>query len=122
MKLQNLHLIISSSIVLIMAFIYGFVPDLLFDIHIKSTDEANVFKAIMGLYLGFGIFWVFGIFKPQFWQEATICNGIFMLGLGFGRIISFGLNGWPSTLFVLGAFGELVLGFYSLYQLNATQK
>ena len=40
-----------------------------------------------------------------------------MFGLGFGRIISMIFDGFPSTVFVLGTFGELILGFYALFQL-----
>jgi Domain of unknown function (DUF4345) len=41
-----------------------------------------------------------------------------MLGLGFGRIISIVVDGIPSTIFIFGTIGELVLGFYALYTLK----
>ncbi len=113
MQLKNIHLIISSSIVIPIAFIYGFLPEITFDVAIISKDEANIFKAIMGLYLAFGVFWIIGIFKLHLWKAATISNMLFMFGLAFGRIISVFLNGEPSTLLVFGLFGELVLGIYS---------
>ncbi len=118
MKLKNLHLIISSVIVISVAFIYGFQPNLLFDVTINSTDEANIFKAIMGLYLAFASLWIVAIFKNGYWEIATISNIIFMLGLGLGRIVSLILDGKPSTIFVIGLVGELILGFYALYQIN----
>ena len=40
-----------------------------------------------------------------------------MFGLGIGRIISIIFDGIPSTIFISGTFGELIIGFYGLYQL-----
>ncbi|WP_225318030.1 DUF4345 domain-containing protein [Flavobacterium luteum] len=115
---KNLNLIISIFIVIPVALVYGFQPDLLFDITINSIDEANIFKAIMGLYLCFSALWIIGILKPAFWKIATVSNMVFMLGLAFGRSISILSDGMPSTLFVLGTIGELVLGIYASYLLK----
>jgi hypothetical protein len=118
MKLKNLHLIISTFIVIPAAFIYGFQSDLLFNAPISTLDQATIFKAIMGLYLGFASLWILGILKDNYWKIATISNMIFMLGLGFGRIISLITDGIPSDIFVFGLFGELVLGLFALYSLK----
>lgn len=115
---KNIHLIISVLVVIPVACIYGFCPHLLFDVSINSIDESNIFKAIMGLYLAFATLWIVGILKPSFWKIATVSNLIFMFGLGFGRIISIGFDGSPSSIFVLGTIGELVLGLYALFQLQ----
>ena len=40
-----------------------------------------------------------------------------MIGLGFGRIISITVDGIPTSGYVYGTIGELVLGFYGLYVL-----
>lgn len=116
---KNLHLVIAVLIVIPVAFIYGFYPNLLFEVTINSKDEATIFKAIMGLYLGFSTLWIIGIIKPTFWKIATLSNMIFMLGLAFGRLISILFDGLPSTIFVIGTIGELVLGFYSWYVLQS---
>lgn len=119
---KNLHLIISILIVVPVALVYGFQPDLLFDITIKSIDEANIFKAIMGLYLTFSILWILGIFNPNYWYAATIANIIFMLGLALGRVISLIIDGLPSLIFSMGTIGELILAFFGIYQLIKLQK
>ena len=116
---KNLHLLISVLIVIPIGCIYGFNPNLLFDVNLNSIDEANIFKAIMGLYLGFSTLWIIGILKPAFWKIATLSDMIFMFGLAFGRIISIVFDGIPSTIFVLGTIGELVLGFYGWYFLQS---
>jgi hypothetical protein len=91
---------------------------MVFDVTINSIDEANIFKAIMGLYLAFSLLWIIGIFQISLWKTATVSNIIFMLGLAFGRIISILLDGIPTTVFVVGTIGELVLGLFAYYQLK----
>lgn len=116
MKNKNLHLIISTAIVVSAAFVYGFKPNLFLNVDINTTDEHNILKATMGLYLAFALLWIIAIVNETLWKTATICNMLFMFGLGFGRIISVILDGFPSNIFVIGTIGELVLGFYALYQ------
>jgi len=116
--MKNLHLFISILIVISAGCIYGFNPNLLFDVNLNSIDEANILKAVMGFYLGFSSLWILGIIKPTFWRTATISNMIFMLGLAFGRIVSIFYDGMPSTIFVLGTIGELVLGWFAFIQLQ----
>jgi Domain of unknown function (DUF4345) len=116
---NKLHLIISIPIVVSAAFVYGFLPNLVLDVDTNTIDEHNILKAIMGLYLALASLWIVGIFNQNFWKTATICNMIFMFGLAFGRIISIILDGIPSTIFIFGTVGELVLGFYSLHQLKS---
>jgi len=115
-KPSNLHLTISILIVVTIAFVYGFKPDLWFDVKVLTIDEFNIYKAIMGIYIAFSVLWFIGIIKENYWQAATISNFLFMLGLAFGRIISLILDGIPSTLFLLGTIGELTLVFYAFYQ------
>ena len=116
--LQNIHLIISILIVIPAALIYGFQPNLFLVVDTNTIDEANILKGIMGLYLSFASLWIVGIINSNYWKTATISNMCFMLGLGLGRIVSLFSDGIPSTIFVIGLFGELVLGFYALYTLK----
>ncbi|WP_310558227.1 DUF4345 domain-containing protein [Flavobacterium sp.] len=116
MILKNFHLSISVIIVIPIAIVYGFWTNLVFNVNIDTVDEHNILKAIMGLYLGFATLWIIGIFKSTLWKTATISNIVFMLGLAFGRIVSLFIEGITSTVFILGTFGELILGFYGWYQ------
>lgn len=100
------------------AIIYGFCPNLLFDVDVNTNDESNIFSAIMGLYFAFAILWILGIIDKNYWKTATTSNMLFMLGLTFGRLISMFFDGFPTSVFVLGTIGEMVLGFYALYQLK----
>ncbi len=116
--ISKIHLIISVLIVVPVAFVYGFQPDSQFNIHLNTIDEHNFFKAIMGLYLGFSIIWILGIFKAQWLKPALITNIIFMLGLGFGRLLSLFLDGTPTFGYQFGTFAEFFLGFYGLWVLK----
>ena len=110
---SKISLIISVFIVVPIAIIYGFMPELLFNIDVNTIDEHSVFKAIMGIYLSFAIIWIIGIFKNKYFQIALFSNFVFMFGLAFGRIISIIFDGIPSKILVFGLVGELVLSAYS---------
>ncbi len=116
---QNLHFYISIPVVFVAALVYGFQPDLLFEIQPNSTDENNLFKAIMGLYLAFAGFWCYALCNPSYWRAATLSNALFMFGLAFGRAISLLTDGIPSLLFLFGFLGEFILAIYGYYLLKA---
>jgi Domain of unknown function (DUF4345) len=115
-KINNLHLLISSLIIIPIGVVYGFAPNLFFDINLSSIDEHNIFKAVMGLYIAFGLLFILGIFNDKFWKSATIANAFLMFGLASGRILSLFSDGIPSTIFYLGIIGEMILGVFALYQ------
>ena len=116
--INKIHLIISVCIVVPVAFVYGFKPELSFDMFLETVDEHNFYKAIMGLYLGFSTLWILGVFKSNFLKPAILTNIIFMLGLGFGRVLSILIDGTPTSGYIFGTIAELFLGFYGLLILN----
>jgi hypothetical protein len=115
---KNLHLYISIPVVAVAALVYGFQPDFLFEMSAQTTDESNIYKAIMGLYFCFAVFWYIGLKQTSYWKAATISNMLFMFGLGLGRLISFVTDGFPSVSLILGAVGELTLAVYAYWQLK----
>lgn len=117
--ISKIHLIISIAVVVPAAVIYGFHSSSLADIQLTTIDEKNVLKAIMGLYLGFSVLWILGVFKANYLKSALISNLTFMLGLGFGRTLSILFDGAPSLAFGLGTLGELALGFYGLWVIGS---
>jgi hypothetical protein len=121
-KSKNLHLTISAILITAIALTYGLFPSNilpeLFDFEVGSTDLKQVFRSMMGLYLGMVILWVTGIFKPLYWRTATISNIIFMLGLAMGRILSLVIDEVPSVSFSIGLAVELILGLWGIIQLK----
>lgn len=115
---NKIHLIISVCIVVPVAFVYGFKPELSFDMFLETIDEHNFYKAIMGLYIGFSTLWVLGVFNSTYLKTAIITNIIFMLGLGFGRLLSILVDGIPTSGYIFGTVAELFLGFYGLWILK----
>jgi len=116
--ITKIHLIISVFIVVPVAFVYGFNPSSKFDIHLNTIDEHNFFKAIMGLYLGFSVLWILGVFRANYLKPAIVTNLIFMLGLGLGRVLSWFMDGTPTFVYQFGTVAELFLGFYGLWILK----
>lgn len=124
--IRNLHLGISATIVGIVGLSYGICPSILlpflFDFKVESVDLSHVFRAMMGLYLGFASFWIIGIFKFEHWRNATLSNIIFMGGLAFGRMVSILVDGIPSVLFLIGTVMEILFMLWGILNLKIESK
>lgn len=120
--MKNLHLIVSVLLLIPIALVYGVEHDMLlsglFDFKIASTDLHHVFRAMMGLYAGMVVICVAGVFKPAYWNTATILNIFFMGGLASGRAISFLVDGMPSAILLIGFFAEIFLSAFSYFNLK----
>ncbi len=112
-----MHLIISVIFVIPAAIVYGFSPNT-FELFPRRINAYSFCKAVMGLYLGFSLLWMLGVFKSAHLKNALISNMIFMLGLGFGRVLSMIFDGVPTVVYALGAIGELFLGVYGVWVLK----
>jgi hypothetical protein len=121
-KSPNAHLIVSALLLLPIALGYGLWPatilPIYFKIEINTTDLTHVFRAMMGLYLGMVLFWIWGIYDSKYWIPATLSNVVFMGGLAIGRVCSIVLDGFPATLFVFGAVVEGLLAFWGWVNLK----
>ena len=119
---RNLQLAISVIIIIPVALAYGLDPKIilfkLFDIKVDNNNLANIFRAMMGLYLGIAAIWILGIFNPKYWLTATITNIAFMGSLGLGRILSLILDGFPSKPFITGLLVEMILFIWGLINLE----
>jgi len=122
--IKNLHLIVSLSIVVPTAIIYGSpsVLPVFLDIQVNTIDLSNMLKAIMGLYLGISLVWVLGIWKSKFWKSATQLNILFMLSLATGRALSMFADGSPTGAYIFGIIAEFMIGLFSIYQLKKYSK
>jgi hypothetical protein len=93
---------------------YGAKPtaslEALFGITVDTTNLAHIMRAVMGLYLGMVVVWVWGAFKKQMTAPALVSCAVFMLGLAAGRLLSIMVDGMPHWLLVVYAILEIVLG------------
>jgi hypothetical protein len=118
--LKNLHLIVSLSIVVPTAIIYGS-PSILsrqLDIQVNTIDLSNMLKAIMCLYLGVSAVWILGIWNNNYWKSATQLNILFMLTLATGRTVSMITDGLPTEGYIFAVIAEFIIGLFSMYQLK----
>lgn len=110
---RNLHLIISVLVLIPVSLVYGLHPDNfwteIIGLTVTNIDLINIFKAIMGLYLGFALLFLLGILISSLWYIASLSNIVFMGGLGLGRTISLITDGVPSQFYLIGGFLELLL-------------
>ena len=118
---KNLHLWLSGIIVIIAGVVYGSYPSyfipLIFGFEVNALDLQNILRAVMGIYVGIGAFWLLGALKPVYWESATICNVLFMGGISFGRIVSTLFDG-VSVLLTPALILELLFFGWGLYNLK----
>ena len=97
---------------------YGAQPstslDALFGITVDTTNLTHIMRAVMGLYLGMVVLWLWGALKKQMTAPALLSCAFFMIGLASGRILSFILDGLPHWLLVVYAALEIVLGLLAI--------
>lgn len=120
-KYKNLHLGLSAAVVIAAGLIYGANPGgsypYIFNFAIDDLELQNIFRAIMGLYMGFAAYWIVGIRNAKYWVGATISNIVFMGGLALGRLVSLFLDG-ISTIWLIGMLLELFMMVWGIYNLK----
>lgn len=118
---KNLNLVLSGMIVIIAGVVYGghpaFIMPELLGFEVVDLELKNMLRAVMGIYLGVGLYWLIGAFKSRIWYGATLCNVLFMGGISFGRIVSTLVDG-ISPLFIPALILELLFFGWGLYNLK----
>ena len=102
---------------------YGLNPQeflpILYGIEVENNNLSNIFRAVMGLYVGCVSLWILGAFKKSLTVPALWCMFVFMLGIGLGRALSLILDGLPDMIFVFFMFFEFVAAGITFYLLKA---
>jgi hypothetical protein len=118
---KNLNLLLSGIIVIIAGCVYGGHPSylmpLILDFQVEVLELKNLLRAVMGIYLGIGVFWLMGAYKAKLWYAATLSNVLFMGGISFGRIVSTIVDG-VSVQFTPALILELLFFGWGLYNLR----
>ena len=118
---KNLHLLLSGIIVIIAGCVYGghpsYLMSLILDYEVEALELKNMLRAVMGIYMGIGLFWLLGAYKAKLWYAATLSNVLFMGGISIGRIISTVFDG-VSVPFTPVLILELLFFAWGLYNLK----
>ena len=86
-----------------------FLP-VLYGIEVADNNLSNIFRAVMGLYIGCVALWVVGAFNKNLTIPALWCLVVFMFGIGLGRALSMALDGLPDTIFIFFMIFEFIAG------------
>jgi hypothetical protein len=112
-KVKQFFLLFAFVAVSIIALLYGISPSWFAKTFLGldhiDANIAHILRAVMGLYLAFGLFWCFAAFRQNLRDPAILTTIVFSAGLVFGRIISLSIEGIPSPLLVFYMAIEFVL-------------
>ena len=124
MTRESLCLLLIAPGVLAVSLSYGLYPETtlkyLYDIDVDSINLANIFRAIMGLYIALSIFWVAGAFKKSLRLAALWSMTIFMTGIALGRMLSMLLDGIPDMIFINYLIIEMIGAFLGFKLINSS--
>jgi len=107
-------LIVSFFGVSAIELVYGVFPEWFFETflvesHPPSVDQLHILRAVMMLYMAFGLFWLWSAFSESYRDAGVLVLCVFCGGLAAGRILSVVVDGIPSPLLILYIFVELSL-------------
>ena len=113
MNIKKYFLILAFCSVAVIALLYGVAPRwfaaTFLGVQKLELDFAHIFRAVMGLYLALGCFWLYAAFDARYRNPAILTTAIFAGGLVAGRLLSLVLDGRPSSLLVFYVVVELTL-------------
>ena len=113
MALKKTFLMVAFGMVLIIALLYGISPQwfgkTFLGIDPLDRNIAHILRAIMGLYIALGLFWLYSAFHDPFRNVAVLTSAIFAGGLVAGRIVSLAIDGTPAPLLIFYVIAELSL-------------
>ncbi|PPD43207.1 MAG: hypothetical protein CTY15_10610 [Methylocystis sp.] len=113
MQIKKYFLIFAFCAVSVIALLYGVSPRwfaaTFLDVQELDLDLAHILRAVMGLYLALGCFWLYAAFDPRYTNTAVLTTAVFSGGLVAGRIVSLFADGKPAPLLLLYVAMELSL-------------
>ena len=125
-KLMRLFLLGSAFLIVPIALNYGFAPAKTLPMFLTmpdlSTDQTHIYRGIMSLHLGVGLFWAVSAFNPA-WQRVAVITVIgFAWSIAAGRLISLAVDGRPSPLLLIYLGIEIFAGLLGLAVLAAADR
>ena len=125
-KLMRLFLLGSALLIVPIALNYGLAPAKTLPMFLTmpelGTDQTHIYRGVMCLYLGVGLFWAVSAFKPE-WQRVAMITVIgFAWSIAAGRLISLVVDGRPSLLLLIYLGIEIFAGLLGLAVLAAADR
>ena len=112
-RIKQAYLILTFFVVASLAALYGISPQwfarTFLGVAELDRNLAHILRAVMGLYLGMGLFWLFAASSSRHRNTAVLTTLVFAAGLASGRIISLVADGLPARLLVAYTVAELVI-------------
>lgn len=113
MQIKKIYLVFAACAVAVIALLYGVSPQWFARFFLGAPDIdpglAHILRAVMGLYLALGLFWLYAAFNDAYRNAAVLMTVIFCAGLVSGRLISLVVEGRPAPLLLLYIFMEFAL-------------
>jgi len=126
LKLEKAFLISTGIGLIPIALSYGLMPDVslkyLYNMTVEDVNSKHIFRAMTGLYFAMIGTWLLGAIKQKYREVALYAMAIFMLGLAFGRIVSFLIDGIPHWLLIFYAVAEVQSGCFAIYFIKQRNK
>ena len=92
MNKKSFFLIFVASGVFLISLSYGIVPNItlsyLYGIEVDGVNLLNIFRAIMGLYIGFVIFWIIGALVAFSLERKNLVSRTMILTLKPSKLIN----------------------------------
>jgi Domain of unknown function (DUF4345) len=113
MQIKKYFLILSSFTIFAVGSLYGVSPhwfaQTFLGVSQLDLNLAHILRAMMCLYFGFALFWLFAAFSDKYRNAAALTVVLFPAGLVIGRILSFVADGQPSaSLLLVYLLAELI--------------
>ena len=125
MNKQKVFLLVASIGLFPIALSYGAAPgqslSALFSFSVDTVNETHIFRAVMGLYLAFVVFWLMGVKDDKLTRPAIMGLVVFMLGLALGRSLSLLVDGPAHWLLMAYALIEYLFAFVGIRLLKSTE-
>ena len=111
--IKKKFLIFAFLAVVPIALAYGVSPNwfasTFLGIEALDMNIAHILRAVMCLYLGLGLFWLYSAFNENYRNPALVTIIVFTGGLVIGRLISLLADGQPAPILILYIGLEVVL-------------
>ena len=125
-RLMRAYLLLVAVLLVPIALSYGVAPATILpkflDITVAGTDQTQIFRALMCLYLAASTFWAIAAFNPAWQRVAVIWAIFFSFSLAIGRVISLVVDGPASRLLDLYLGLEIIGGLLGVAVLAYARK